>query len=119
MGALNKFLVRARALRSTAASKAAKLAKNSSTNLSRIAFIGLIALAFMSSTESIRVVGPRLTANIEIVRTRPIPVANLTIVAGLRQQGGADTFPARSCPAACETHQASTAIGPTGAAVDR
>ena len=73
MGALNKFLVRARTLRSTAASKAAKLAKKSSTNLSRIAFIGLIALAFMSSTVSMRVAGPRLTANIEIVRTRPIP----------------------------------------------
>ena len=73
MSALNKFLVRARALQSTAASKTAKLAKKSSTNLSRIAFLGLIALAFMSSTESMRVAGPRLTANIEIVRTRPIP----------------------------------------------
>ena len=47
------------------------------------------------------------------------PYANHTVVAGLRQQGGADTFPARSRPAACETRQASTAIGPTGAAVDR
>src|SRR4029079_11147525 len=73
VSALNKFLVRARALRSTAASKTAKLAKTSSTNLSRIAFLGLIALVFMSSTESMRVARPRLTANIEIVRTRPIP----------------------------------------------
>src|SRR4029079_19026000 len=34
------------------------------------------------------------------------PRANHTVVVGLRQQAGADTLPARSRPAACETRQA-------------
>jgi hypothetical protein len=54
--------------------KARKLARKSSINLSRIVFIGLIALAFMppDSLESVRVAGTRLAENVEIVRTRPL-----------------------------------------------
>ena len=74
MSVQNKILIRGRALRSSAVVKARKLARKSSINLSRIVFIGLIALAFMppDSLESVRVAGTRLAENIEIVRTRPL-----------------------------------------------
>jgi hypothetical protein len=74
VGAQNKFLIRGRALRSSAMVKARNLATKSSINLSRIAFIGVIALAFVppESLKPGHIAGTRLAANIEIVRTRPL-----------------------------------------------
>jgi hypothetical protein len=89
VGAQNKILIRGRALRSAAVVKARALASKSSINLSRIVFIGLIALAFMppEGFDSVRVAGTRLAAKIEIVRTRPL---SAPVDASPHQEAGKD-----------------------------
>ena len=73
MSARNQVLTRARALRTAAAAQAADIATRSSTNLSRIVFLGVVALALLlpKSFERAEVPDSSPTPNIEIIRTRP------------------------------------------------
>lgn len=67
--------IRARALRSAAATKAARFAARTSTNLSRVAFLGLVALAFVAprNFERDQTEDTGSSPNVEILRTHPVP----------------------------------------------
>jgi hypothetical protein len=67
--------LRARALRSVAAERASRFAAKTSTNLSRIVFLGLIALALVlpRGSERERPDDESSFPNVEILRTHPVP----------------------------------------------
>ncbi len=82
MSARDKVLIRAMALRASAATQAAELAARSSTNLSRIVFLGVVALALLlpKGFDHEQASNSDTSRNIEILRTRPVtaPVAPST-----------------------------------------
>jgi hypothetical protein len=72
------FLVRARALRSSAIARAVQFVVKSSINLSRAVFFGLIALAFLlPSAPRDQRTDISSTPNVEIVRAHPVPTSGL------------------------------------------
>lgn len=74
MSARNKVLIRAMALRTSAATQAARLAVRSSTNLSRMVFLGVVALALLlpKGFDHEQASNSDTSRNIEILRTRPV-----------------------------------------------
>ncbi len=96
------FLVRARALRSSAMARAVQFVVKSSINLSRAVFFGLIALAFLLPSQ------PRdheanisSRPNVEIVRTHPVPASGLSkTLAPPSPPAAVATEPAASAPQA-------------------
>jgi hypothetical protein len=76
VSARDKVLIRAMALRASAATQAAELAARSSTNLSRIVFLGVVALALLlpKRFDHEQASNSDTSGNIEILRTRPVTV---------------------------------------------
>jgi hypothetical protein len=75
VSASDNLLRQATALRSAAAIKAAEVASRSSTTLSRLVFLGLLALPLLQpkGSDSVQTSAAELQENIEIVRTRRVP----------------------------------------------
>jgi hypothetical protein len=97
------FLVRARALRSTAIARAVNFAVKSSVNLSRAVFFGLVALAFLLPSQLPRDHGTNNSSalNVEIVRTHPVPASRVSATQTPSSPAPADpTKPAGSAPEA-------------------
>jgi hypothetical protein len=95
------FLVRARALRSSARARAVQFAVKSSINLSRAVFFGLIASAFLLPSQ------PRdheayvsSRPNVEIVRTHPVPASGLSKTLAPSPPAAVATESAASAPQA-------------------
>jgi hypothetical protein len=72
--AWNAYFVRAKAASASAKRKAAHLAMQSSTNLSRLVFLGVLALALLpSGPEEPQKTNLPLSAHVEVLRTKPVP----------------------------------------------
>jgi hypothetical protein len=72
--AWNAYFVRAKAASASAKRKAARLAMQSSTNLSRLVFLGILALALLpSGPEEPQKTNSPLSEHVEILRTKPVP----------------------------------------------
>jgi hypothetical protein len=101
VSARNQVLARARTLRTAAAVLAAKMATRSSTNLSRIVFLGIAALALMlpKSFERDQVPDLGSTPTIEIIRTRPVAAPVMPSTPGSVQSPPAKTSEGDAKPA--------------------